>query len=82
VDKVTISDFDALVLPGGSPGYKNLRKDQKIINRIMDAFGSNKLVAAVCASPAVLSDSGILRGKRCTIYPGMEDELKKGGAYL
>lgn len=79
IDKVPINNFDALVLPGGSPGYKNLRKEERIINMIRDFFGSNKLVAAVCASPAVLSDSGVLRGKRCTIYPGMEYELEKGG---
>ena len=43
------------------------------------AFESNKLVAAICAAPAVLSDAGILKGKVCTVYPGMDDELKAGG---
>jgi 4-methyl-5(b-hydroxyethyl)-thiazole monophosphate biosynthesis len=27
----------------------------------------------------VLADSGILRDRKCTIYPGMESELRKGG---
>ncbi len=72
-------DFDAVVCPGGAPGYENLRKDRRVIDMIRRAFDSNKLVAAVCASPAVLSDAGVLEGKACTIYPSMEDELKKGG---
>jgi len=76
---VDVMDFDAVVCPGGAPGYENLRKDQRVIDMIRRAFDSNKLVAAVCASPAVLSDAGVLEGKACTIYPGMEDELKKGG---
>ena len=46
---------------------------------IKEAFGSNKLVAAICAGPAVLSDAGVLQGKECTIYPGMEEELEAGG---
>jgi 4-methyl-5(b-hydroxyethyl)-thiazole monophosphate biosynthesis len=78
IDDVKVEDFDAVVVPGGNPGYKNLRKNQRVINIITKAFGSNKLVAAICAGPTVLSDAGILKGKACTIYPGMEDELRKG----
>jgi len=79
IDDVKIDDFDAVVVPGGNPGYKNLRKDPRVIDIIKEAFDSNKLVAAICAGPTVLSDAGILNGKACTIYPGMEDELRKGG---
>jgi len=76
---LTVRDFDAVVCPGGAPGFENLRKDRRVIAMIKEAFNSNKLVAAVCASPAVLSDAGVLEGKTCTIYPGMEGELEKGG---
>ncbi|MEM3737112.1 MAG: DJ-1/PfpI family protein [Candidatus Bathyarchaeia archaeon] len=79
IEEVSVKDFDAVICPGGSPGYENLRKDQRVLNMIKEAFAANKLVAAICASPAVLSDAGILEGKYCTIYPGMEGELKKGG---
>ncbi|MCJ7613510.1 DJ-1/PfpI family protein [Candidatus Bathyarchaeota archaeon] len=79
IDDVKIEDFDAVVVPGGNPGYKNLRKDPRVIDLIKEAFNSNKLVAAICAGPAVLSDAGVLEGKSCTIYPGMENELEKGG---
>jgi 4-methyl-5(b-hydroxyethyl)-thiazole monophosphate biosynthesis len=78
IDDVSVDDFDAVAVPGGNPGYKNLRKDPRVINIIKKAFNSNKLVAAICAGPTVLSDAGILKGKACTIYPGMEDELRKG----
>lgn len=79
IDDVKVEDFDAFVVPGGNPGYKNLRKDQRVINIIKKAFNSNKLVAAICAGPTVLSDAGILEGKACTIYPGMDEELEAGG---
>ncbi len=39
-------------------------------------------MAAICAAPTVLSDAGVIRGKMCTIYPGMENELMKGGGKL
>ena len=57
----------------------NLRKDTRVLTMVKEAFNSDKLVAAICAAPAVLSDAGILRNRNCTIYPGMESELEKGG---
>ncbi|MCP8311656.1 MAG: DJ-1/PfpI family protein [Candidatus Methylarchaceae archaeon HK01B] len=79
IDEVSVKDYDAVICPCGVPGYKNLRKDQRVLNIIKAASNSNKLLAAIGASPAVLSDAGVLEGKECTIYPGMEEELKKGG---
>jgi protein deglycase len=79
IDDVKVDDFDAIVVPGGNPGYKNLRNDPRVIGMIKKAFNSDKLVAAICAAPAVLSDAGVLEGKSCTIYPGMENELENGG---
>lgn len=79
IDEVDVTDFDAVVLPGGNPGYQNLRKDPRVAAMVKKAFSSNKIVAAICAGPTVLSDAGILEGKACTIYPGMEDELVNGG---
>jgi 4-methyl-5(b-hydroxyethyl)-thiazole monophosphate biosynthesis len=79
IDDVHVEDFDAVVVPGGNPGYKNLRKDPRVIDIVKKAFNSNKIVAAICAGPTVLSDAGILEGKACTIYPGMDQELVAGG---
>jgi len=79
IDEVNVDDFDAVVVPGGNPGYKNLRTDQRVIAMVKKAFNSNKIVAAICAGPTVLSDAGILEGKECTIYPGMDQELEAGG---
>ena len=79
IDEINVKDFDAFICPGGAPGYVNLRNDPRVLALIQEAFHSNKLVAAICAAPAVFADSGILRNKNCTIYPGMEIELIKGG---
>ena len=81
VDEVSAKEFDAIICPGGSPGYTNLRNTIQVIQIIKNAYNLNKLVAAICAAPAVLSDAGILQNKNCTIYPGMEKELTKGGGF-
>jgi len=79
IDESSMKNFDAVICPGGNPGYVNLRNDARVLAMIKEAFSSDKLVAAICAAPAVLADAGILRNKDCTIYPGMEHELEKGG---
>ena len=79
IDNMKIIDFDAVIVPGGNPGYKNLRDNPRVIDMLKEAFDSKKIVAAICAAPAVLSDAGILKNKNCTIYSGMENEVEKGG---
>ena len=79
IDNVKVEGFDAVIVPGGNPGYKNLRKDPRVIAMVKKAFDANKIVAAICAGPTVLSDAGVLEGKACTIYPGMDKELEAGG---
>lgn len=79
IDEINVNDFDAVICPGGNPGYKNLRKNSRVLAIVKDAFDAGKLVAAICAGPAVLADAGILKNRNCTIFPGLENELMKGG---
>jgi 4-methyl-5(b-hydroxyethyl)-thiazole monophosphate biosynthesis len=79
IEEINLHDFDAVILPGGAPGYQNLRDDDRVIHIVKTAFEQGKIVAAICGAPTALSDAGVIKGKKCTIYPGMEEELEKGG---
>lgn len=69
---------DAIYFPGGMPGAKNLSENQFLFNFTIKMARSGKIVAAICASPAVvLAQTGILANRRWTCYPGMENELDK-----
>lgn len=70
-------DYDAIVLPGGSPGYVNLSRTAKIIEILKKMSEQGKIIAAICGAPAVLAKAGILENKKATIYPGMERELPR-----
>jgi 4-methyl-5(b-hydroxyethyl)-thiazole monophosphate biosynthesis len=82
IDQVHMRDFDAIVLPGGSPGFTNLRQDERVLRIIKRTSDSGKLVTAICAAPAVLSDAGVLKNRKCTIYPGMENEVEKASSEI
>ena len=77
IEDVNPKDFDAVVLPGGDPGYVNLGISQKILDMLVDFNDQEKLIAAICASPAILSKLGILDNRKATVYPGMEREIPK-----
>jgi protein deglycase len=71
LDDVSISDFDALVLPGG-PGAQHLKEDARVQSLLKQAASAEKTVAAVCAAPIALEAAGLLTGRRATSYPGHE----------
>lgn len=75
---VEFMDFDMLdgiVLPGGMPGTLNLGANKYVVQTIVDFNCKGKLVSAICAAPSVLGETGLLKGKKATSYPGFEEKL-------
>lgn len=75
---VTVDDldrnerWDAVFCPGGMPGAVNLSQSWSV-NEILVRSAQNAIVAAICASPAVvLAPLGLLDGKEATCFPGCE----------
>lgn len=69
---------DAVYFPGGMPGASNLAENQFLFNLITRMERKGKLIAAICAAPAVvLAPSGVLANRRWTCYPGMEENLSE-----
>jgi 4-methyl-5(b-hydroxyethyl)-thiazole monophosphate biosynthesis len=75
LDELTVDEFDAVILPGGSPGYINLGADKRVLDMVLKAYESGKLVAAICGAPSILGKLGIVKGRRATIFPGNEAKL-------
>jgi len=69
---------DCVICPGGSLGAENLAASKELLEHLEKCYADNKLVAAICASPAVvLGKTNIPAGKKWTCYPGMQEEAKK-----
>ena len=65
-EETDFSDGDMLVLPGGMPGTRNL---------IGEFDKKKKYLAAICAAPSILSELGILKGRKACAYPSFEEGL-------
>lgn len=73
--QVDFDEQDAVIIPGGMPGTKNLGECEAVTETLKNANVAGKIVGAICAAPSVLGTCGILEGKKATCYPGFEDML-------
>ena len=82
IENVDLSNYDALVIPGGMPGATNISKCKKAVTAIEKAIKENKLVCAICASPAVvLAENNLLNVPKATCYPAQDFILALGDKY-
>lgn len=74
-EEAEIEEADMLVLPGGMPGTLNLKAHEGLREQILAFDRQGKYVAAICAAPSILSELGLLKGKKACAYPSFEDGL-------
>jgi 4-methyl-5(b-hydroxyethyl)-thiazole monophosphate biosynthesis len=69
------TDFQAMVLPGGSKGSRNLAASWAVTEKMLMIASTGSVIAAICAAPAVvLWPAGVLEGRQAVCYPGMEQQ--------
>ena len=74
------SDFDALVIPGGTVNADTLRQDPAALKLIKAFVDAGKTVAAICHGPWTLIDAGVIQGKTLTSYKSVRIDLENAGA--
>ena len=76
---VNVNDFDAVIFVGGA-GAREYFNNPVALKIARDAYKRGKLVGAICIAPRVLSEAGILKGKKATVYSSEAKALKAKGA--
>lgn len=66
---------EMLILPGGVPGTPNLKAHKGLRQLICKSAEQGIYLAAICAAPTVYGELGLLKGKKATCYPGLENGL-------
>jgi protease I len=64
IDAVSIDEYDALVLPGGTINPDLLRQDEDAVAFVRDFYASKKPLAAICHAPWVLIEAGIAKDRQ------------------
>ena len=65
-DQVVVEDYDAVVYIGGS-GMSRYLKEPAFLKIAQEAYGANKVLAAICVAPMILANAGLLAGRAATV---------------
>ena len=80
VSGADVTEFDGLVLPGGTVNPDKLRIDDSAVAFVCDFVNSGKPVAAICHGPWTLVEADVVRGRTLTSYPSIRTDLRNAGA--
>jgi protein deglycase len=68
-------EYQGILLPGGMPGSRNLRDNDRVMAFVQRIYAAKGIVGAICAAPMALGRSGVLDGKKATCFPGCEKDI-------
>ena len=76
---VMLSDIDyktadLVIVPGGYPGYVNLRENKEVVNIVKYFLDNDKYVASICGGPTIFSYNNLANGAK--------EELSKNHIYV
>ncbi|MET0505498.1 MAG: type 1 glutamine amidotransferase domain-containing protein [Luteibacter sp.] len=80
LDQADAGKYDALVLPGGVINPDKLRTDEKVLALVKAIAGAGKPVAAICHGPWTLINAGLVKGRKVTSWPSLQQDLGNAGA--
>lgn len=77
-----LQPWDAIILPGGMPGAKNLSEDPRVLAVLQAQHARSGIVAAICAAPLALDAAGLLKERHHTSFPGIREQLGQEEMYV
>lgn len=72
--------FDALLLPGGVVNADEIRMHPKAQAFVRAMFDAGKPVAVICHGAWLLISAGVVKGRKLTSWPSLQDDLRNAGA--
>lgn len=80
ISQAVVSDYCAILIPGGAWNPIIMRTDGQILEFVKQAQKANKLIAAVCHGPQVLISAGLVKGRLVTGVGDIRIDLANAGA--
>ena len=82
IGEVAASDYDAVVVPGGTVGADKLRASKEMVAFVGAFLDAGKPVAAICHGPWLLVEADVVRGKTVTSWPSIRTDLRNAGGEI
>src|SRR5438445_3334309 len=78
--KADPAEFDAVMLPGGVINADALRIEKKAQEFVQEIERAGGPIAVICHGPWLLISAGLVKGRRITSWPTLQDDLRNAGA--
>ena len=72
LDDAEVTDYDAMLLPGGVMNADALRMDPRAVAFVREMFDDGKPMAVICHGPWTLINAGVTYGLRLTSWPSLK----------
>lgn len=73
------SDYDAVVIPGGTVGSDRLRMDKDAVKLVKAFMDEGKPVASICHGPWLLVEADALKGRKLTSFASLQTDIRNAG---
>lgn len=78
--KADALDFDAVLLPGGVINGDALRIESRAQQFVQEVDKAGKPIAVICHGGWLLISAGLMKGRRITTWPTLQDDMRNAGA--
>ncbi len=78
--EVSADDYQAVLLPGGVVNADTIRVDDKAQALVKDFEAQGKPIFVICHGAWLLASAGLVKGRRITSWPSLQDDLRNAGA--
>jgi protease I len=79
VSEVDATDYDALILPGGTVNADRLRMSADVRDFVKGMFEAGKPVGVICHGPWTLVEADLVRGRTLTSFPSLRTDIRNAG---
>ncbi len=76
---VQASDYDGLIMPGGTVNADRLRMDADVRSFVRSMFADGKPVGVICHGPWTLVEAGLVGGRTLTSFPSLRTDIRNAG---
>jgi len=79
VSDVSASDYDGLLLPGGTMNPDNLRQSPEAIAFVQEIARAGTPIGVICHGPWTLVEADLVRGRTLTSFPSIRTDIVNAG---
>ncbi|WP_291313958.1 type 1 glutamine amidotransferase domain-containing protein [Corynebacterium sp. UBA2622] len=74
------TDFDGLILPGGTGNADTIRTDEDAVQFVKDLRAADKPVGVICHGGWILTEADAIKGVKLTSFKSLKTDLVNAGA--